>query len=128
MQKGGGYAAMLPEFDELFATPAEAKTDDVEDANGNLVMPSRLQFEIAKVDALVLTQQIFSDLRSGKIAAESAIRRLETLRDGLNENSDVSVFDKLAIGGGEYSQLGDDEPLRMLLDRAIQKLNKIYDL
>lgn len=128
LQKGGAYAAMLPEFDDLFATPAEAKTDDIEDANGNVVMPSRLQFEIAKVDALVLTHKIFSDLRSGKIAAESAIQQLAALRDGINDSSDSTVFDKLAIGGGEYSQLGDDEPLRMLIDRAIKRLSEIYDL
>ena len=128
LRQTGGYAAMLPEFDDLFATPAEARTEEVEDANGNLVMPSRMQFEVAKVDALVLTQKILSDLRSGKIAAESAIQRLAALRDELNDGSDATAFDRLAIGGGEYAQLGDDEPLRMLLDRAIKKISEIYDL
>ena len=127
LQKGGGYAAMLPEFDDLFSTPAEAKSEEVEDEKGNIVMPSRLQFEVAKVDALVLTHQIFSDLRTGKIAAESAISRLETLRKSLNDTSDSSIFEKMAVAGGEYDQLGDNEPLRILFDRAIQRLKKIYD-
>ena len=127
LQKGGGYAAMLPEFDELFATPAEAKAEEVEDANGNIVMPSQEQFEAARVDALVLTHQTFSDLRSGKTSALSAISRLEMLRDGIKEKSGESFFERMTIGAGEYMQLGEDRPLVMLLDRAIGKLKGIYD-
>ena len=127
LQKGGGYAAMLPEFDDLFATPAEAKADEVEDANGNIVMPSQEQFEAARMDALVLTYQIFSDLRSGKASALSVIGNLEMLRDGIKEKSGESFFERMTIGAGEYMQLGEDKPLVMLLDRAIARLKSIYD-
>ena len=128
LQQGGGYAALVPEFDALFTTPPEAKADEVEDANGNVVMPSRLQFEAARADALVLAHSIFDDMRSGKIAMESALGKLEDIRDRLKDNDSAEkLFERLPIGGGEYMQVGEIEPLRMLFDRAIAKLREIVD-
>ena len=125
--QAGGYAGLVPEFDELFKVPAEAKTDEITDANGNEVMPSRSQFDAARVDALVLTYDTIDGLRSGKLALDVGIRKLEVIREGVHEDSDSSPFDRIAIGGGEYMQIGENEPLAKLLDRAIERLQAIED-
>jgi hypothetical protein len=40
----------------------------------------------------------------------------------LSEDSDVSPFDNLRFGDADYMQAGDDQPLRMMFDDAIEKL------
>ena len=125
--QSGGYAGLVPEFDELFRVPSEAKSDEIMDANGNEVMPSRSQFNAALVDALVLTYDTIDGLRSGKIALDVGIRKLEAIRDGIREDSENSPFDRIAIGGGEYMQVGENAPLAKLLDRAIERLQAIED-
>ena len=125
--QSGGYAGLVPEFDELFKVPAEAKSDEITDDNGDEVMPSRSQFNAARVDALVLTYDTIDGLRSGKIALDVGIRKLEAIRDGVREDSENSPFDRIAIGGGEYMQVGEDAPLAKLLDRAIEQLQAIED-
>ena len=125
--QSGGYAGLVPEFDELFKVPAEAKSDETEDGNGRVVMPSRSQFNAARVDALVLTYDTIDGLRSGKIALDVGIRKLEAIRDGIREDSENSPFDRIAIGGGEYMQVGENAPLAQLLDRAIERLQAIEE-
>ena len=125
--QSGGYAGLVPEFDELFKVPSEAKADEITDANGVEVMPSRSQFNAARVDALVLTYDTIDGLRSGKVALDVGIRKLEAIRDGVREDSENSPFDRIAIGGGEYMQVGENAPLAKLLDRAIERLQAIED-
>lgn len=125
--QSGGYAGLVPEFDELFRIPPEAKSEETEDANGNVKMPSRAQFGAARVDALVLTYDTIDGLRSGKIAMDVGIRKLESIRDGIREDSENSPFDRIAIGGGEYMQVGENAPLVKLLDRAIERLREIEE-
>ena len=125
--QSGGYAGLVPEFDDLFCIPSEAKSDEVEDAKGRMLIPSRSQFEAARLDALVLTYGTLEALRLGKVTLESAIGRLEAMRESVRDDSDVTPFDGLAIGGGEYMQLGENDALRMLLSKAIEKLRKIED-
>ena len=126
LQKGG-YAGLVPEFDELFRVPAEAKSDEVVDKNGKMLMPSRAQFESARVDALVLTYDTLEALRAGRLTIGTAVRKLEDLCKGLSEDSDTSPFDRLTIGGEDYSQVGEDEPLVILLERAIERLQAIEE-
>ncbi len=123
----GGYAGLVPEFDELFRIPAEAKAEETEDAEGNVIMPSRAQFEAARLDALVLTYKTLDGLRAGRITADSALRELEGLREMIAADSELSPFDRLSIGGGEYSQVGEVEPLVKLLDNAMDKLRTAFD-
>ena len=125
--QSGGYAGLVPEFDELFRIPAGAKTDEIEDEDGKVVMPSRSQFEAARLDALVLTYGTMEGLRTGRMTPDSAIRELEGLREGIAADSENSPFDRIAIGGGEFSQVGENEPLVMLIDQAIEKLREISD-
>ena len=46
------------------------------------------------------------------------------MRDKLSEDSMDSPFDNLRFGDADYMQAGDSEPLRMLLDAAIEKLQE----
>lgn len=122
-----GYAGLVPEFDELFRIPPEARADAVEDDEGNVVMPSRRQLEAARVDALVLTHQTLSEARSGRISLEAAVQRLEGMLGQLDEDSSISPFDTLAVGDGSYMQVGDDESLRWLLNQAVERLKNVSE-
>ena len=125
--QSGGYAGLVPEFDELFRIPAEARADEIEDANGKVLMPSRSQFEAARLDALVLTYGTLDGLRTGQMTPDSAVREFEGLRDAIAADTENSPFDRLAIGGGEFSQVGENEPLIRLLEQAIEKLKEVAD-
>lgn len=123
----GGYAELVPDFEELFPIPMEARGEEMDDANGCVVMPSRNQFAAARVDALVLTQAILSDVRKGRVTLEGASQRFESLADNLSEDSEASPFDHLTFGGEAYMQMGENEPLRQLLLRAAEKLRILSD-
>ena len=123
LQNAGARPA-VPLFDELFRVPAEAKGDDQYDDDGNVVMPSRGAFEAARLDALVLTHPTLSALASGDITIEKAISDMESMRERLSEDSDESPFDNLRFGDADYMQSGDNEPLRMMLETAIEKLQE----
>lgn len=123
LQNAGARPA-VPLFDELFRVPAEAKGDDQFDDDGNVVMPSRGAFEAARLDALVLTHPTLSALASGGITIEKAISDMESMRERLSDDSDESPFDNLRFGDADYMQSGDNEPLRMMLETAIEKLQE----
>ena len=112
----------VPSFDELFRIPTAAKADDQYNDDGDVVMPSRGAFEAARLDALVLTHSTLSSLASGDITIEKAIADFETIRAQLEEDSTVSPFDNVRFGDVDYMQAGDDQPLRMMFDDAIEKL------
>lgn len=120
--EAAGMRPSVPSFDELFKIPAEAKSDEQSDENGNVVMYSRPQFEAARVDALVLTHPILSGLSSGNITIEKAIADFERLREGFDSDSGTTPLDVLRFGDADYMQLGESEPLQMLLDLAIERL------
>jgi len=119
-----GERPVLPSFDELFRIPPEAKGDTVVDGAGNVIMPSRGEFEAARVDALVLVQPTFSALSAGSISPERAADVLDGMVTNLSEDSDVSPFDNLAFGGTPYTQVGEDAALRILLERASERLKQ----
>ena len=117
--EAGGLKPAAPSFDELFRVPAEAKSEEQTDAANNVVMYSRSQFEAARVDALVLTHDTLSGLGSGDITLEKAISDFEKMAEMLDDDS---LFDNVSFGGLFWSQFGEDGPLKMLLQRAIEKL------
>ena len=122
--KNAGARPDVPSFDELFRIPAAAKVDDQMDDNGDVTMPSRGAFEVARLDALVLTHPTLSSLASGNITLEKAIADFETIRDKLEEDSTMSPFDNVRFGDVDYMQAGDDRPLRMMFEAAIEKLRE----
>ena len=122
--QNAGARPDVPTFDELFRVPVAAGAEDQMDESGTVViMPSRSAFESARLDALVLTHSTLSMLASGDITIEKAISDFESMRDMLAEDSDVSPFDSLRFGDDDYMQAGDDQPLRMMFDDAIEKLH-----
>ncbi len=125
--ENAGARPDVPSFDELFRIPVEARSEDQTDDSGEIVMPSRGSFEAARLDALVLTHPVLSALASGGITIEKAIADLEQMRDKLSEDSMDSPFDNLRFGDADYMQAGDSEPLRMLLDAAIEKLQEVAE-
>ena len=82
------------------------------------------EFEAARLDALVLTHRVLSSLSSGDITIEKAISDFESMRDGLADDADISPFDRLRFGDADYMQAGENGPLRMLFDAAIEKLQE----
>ncbi len=117
-----GLRPQVPSFAELFRIPAEARGDEAYDDNGNVKMPSRAQFEAAKVDALVLSQPVLSRLEAGDISMERTIADFEKICEELDEDSESSPFDGLRFGDSDYMQFGESVPLKMLFERAIEKL------
>ena len=122
--QNAGARPDVPSFDDLFRVPAAAKSDDQTDDNGGVIMPSRGAFEAARLDALVLTQPTLSALAAGNITIEKAIADFEQMNERLSDDSDISPFDNLRFGDADYMQAGESEPLRMMLDNAIEKLKE----
>ena len=122
--QNAGARPDVPSFDELFRVPSAARADAQLDGDGEVVMPSRGEFEAARLDALVLTHRVLSSLLSGDITIEKAISDFESMRDGLADDADISPFDRLRFGDADYMQAGENGPLRMLFDAAIEKLQE----
>ena len=110
-------------FNGLFRIPAEAKEDDTVDADGNVVIPSAEDLSAARIDALVLTHDLFSRLNAGEMTLEAAIDELTKLRDGFSDDAD-EVFDDWPEG---YMQNGTDEALYWLLNEAVEKLEELAE-
>lgn len=108
------------DFASLFRVPAEAGTDEKVDEDGNVTMPSRDQFKAAQIDALVLTHDVLSDLRTGRITIEKAIREFDQMRDRLE--ADESPLDD---GFDGYNQIGENVPLAILLGQAIVRMREV---
>ena len=105
-----------PDFDSVVRIPPNAPDEEPED-DGD--MPSRSQFEMARIDAWVLTHGIFADLKSGKITREKAVDDLRLLAKKA-EDADVTLFD-VALPA-IYTQVGDVAPLVFLLRSAASNL------
>ena len=90
-------------------------------------MPSRADFAVARDDAFILTRTILSGLQMGTLTVEKAAERLEHLRDALDEDAEESPFDAVEFAGEPYLQNGDNLPLQMLLDGAVERLRKIAE-
>ena len=101
-----------PDFASVFEIPPEAG-DEEEDG-----MPSQEQFRAAMVDALVLTQDMFADLKSGVITRAKAHSEL---RDMWNrcKREDPGLFAGLP---DSYNSSGENAALAMLLKNAIKKI------
>jgi serine/threonine protein kinase len=122
--QNAGARPDVPSFDDLFRVPPAARADDQMDESGTIVMPSRSAFEAARLDALVLTHDTLSALASGNITFEKAIADFEQMHERLSDDSDISPFYNLRFGDVDYIQAGDDQPLRMMFETAIEKLRE----
>ena len=105
-----------PDFDSVVCIPPDAPREEPDDEGG---MPSRDQFEMARIDAWVLTHGIFEDLKSGKITREKAVESLRRLAKRVRDD-DFSLFD--INESAAYTQVGESAPLAHLLDAAVSNL------
>ena len=108
------------DFDSIVQIPPNAPEEEPEDEDG---MPSRGQFALARVDAWVLTHNLFSDLRAGKITREGAIAQLRRMVRMAHEDDEFELFDAKAGGVDCYMQMGEMKPLICLLQTAISNLS-----
>ena len=104
----------LPEFSTIFEIPAAAGEEETE------AMPSREQFQAALIDALVLTQDDFTALRSGEISRGKFITTLDRLSKRAR-NDDPDLF---ADFPDAFTDSGESAALAILLRNAARKARK----
>ncbi len=107
-----------PDFDSIVRIPPNAPEEDPEDENG---MPSRGQFILARIDAWVLTHDLFADLKAGKVTCEKAIGDLRRMVR-MAQVDELALFDAKMVGVDSYNQIGETSPLVYLLQTAISNL------
>lgn len=93
-------------FDDVVLVPAD--TPEEESAES----PSLSQLALARVDAWVLLNESFIDLDEGRIKPAMLAQKMMTLARRA-ENSELDFA--RGCGGGDYAQVGEDEPLAFLL-------------
>lgn len=102
----------IPTFETVFEIPEESGDEEMEG------MPSIEQFRSAMVDALVLTQGIFADLREETISSEKARAEISQLWRRAKAD-DMDLFSGLP---DSYSSSGETVALTILLKNAVKKL------
>lgn len=103
----------LPDFSMLFEIPEEAGDEESES------MPSREQFRSALVDALVLTQDDFSDLRAGEITLAKLRAKLKSLARRARTDDDL-----FAEFPDTYTSSDESLALSILFREAAKRLEE----
>jgi serine/threonine protein kinase len=113
---GGGIwmaRPSLPSFDSVFKVPDDAPEDPDDD------VPSRDEYRSAMFDALVLTHDIFEELRAGVITKEKVKAELKSL-SARAKDEDANLFSgKLE---GFSSSCADNQALAILLQNASDRI------
>ena len=113
---GGGILMArlsLPSFDSVFKVPDDAPEDPDDD------VPSRDEYRSAMFDALVLTHDIFEELRAGVITKEKVKAELKSL-SARAKDEDANLFSgKLE---GFSSSCADNQALAILLQNASDRI------
>ena len=107
--------ALPPDFDSIVQIPPEAPEAESADEGG---MPSRGQFELARIDAWVLTHGLFADLKAGNVSQGKVADEISRMARMASEG-DLNLFN----GVEAYSQTGDGAALAYLLNTAVSNLN-----
>ena len=108
-------SAPMFDFDSVVQIPPNAPETESGNENG---MPSRAQLMLARIDAWVLTHDLFTDLKGGKITRAEAITNLCRMVR-MAQKDDFELF---YLKQPEYIQTGETEPLIYLLQTAISNL------
>ena len=104
-----------PDFDSVVCIPPDAPKEDPVDEGA---LPSRGQFELARIDAWALTHGLFADLKAGKVSREKVSDAMSQMAKKAADG-DMDLFDHLDA----YSQAGDGAVLAYLLNAAASNLN-----
>ena len=127
LESQAGMRVAVPSFEELFRVPGGARSEDVVNSAGKVVLFARQQYEAARVDALILTRPILAQLENGEITYEKAISDFYRFIERLSDDADEGPFNNLSYGDVDYMQLSDNEPLRRMLESAVEKLKIAAD-
>ena len=110
--KAAKRALAVPDFASVFEIPDNAGDEETSR------MPSREQFNAAMIDALVLTQGLFAELKAGEISMAKAKSELARLW-GKARRDDFDLFSGVS---DSYSPSGETTALAILLRDAAKKL------
>ena len=101
----------LPPFEELCAIPVNAPVETDGDA------PTRTDYELAQVDAWVVTHGLLADVAQGRMTRAAAVERIRRLARQAAEDDDA-VF----AGHADYAGSGDTDILARLLTGMAERL------
>lgn len=102
----------IPAFEDLFEIPEEAGDEETD------TMPSIEQFRGAMLDALIITHDIFADLKSGVITKSKARIELNRLRV-MARRDETALFAGLP---DSYTPSDEIQALLILITNATKKL------
>ena len=102
----------IPVFSKVFAIPATAR----EDSEG--LAETRHDFELAQVDAWVLTHKYFDGMAAGEITPSDALEALKAVQRKVIRGEEDELL------GDEYDTVGENEPLKELFKLAVRKTAK----
>ena len=102
-----------PDFDAVVRIPENVPEADPDDEDE---VPTRDDFALARIDALVLTHGLFSDLKTGKITCEKMVVELRHLAQLASEDDELPLPD-------EYQTIGEPAVLADLLNAAASNLS-----
>ncbi len=106
----------IPDFDSTVRIPRDVPLGDGDGTDE----PTRDDFKLARVDAWVLTHDIFSDLKKGEITREEAIKVIDELAKGAAKDEDLFSSARFEY----YDSLGDAADLARLLSGAVSNLQE----
>ncbi len=106
----------IPDFDSTVRIPRDVPSGDGDGADE----PTRDDFKLARIDAWVLTHDIFSDLKKGEITREEAIKDIDELAKGAAKDEDLFSSARFEY----YDSLGDAADLARLLSGAVSNLQE----
>ncbi len=104
--------ALPPDFDAVVRIPPNAHEGDSDDEGG---LPSRKQLSLARIDAWVLTHDMFADLKAGKVTSEKVVSDLRRL-------SRMATSDDANLFADDYLPVGEPAHLAYLLNAAASNI------
>ena len=106
----------IPDFDSTVRIPRDVPSGD---GDGN-DESTRDDFKLARIDAWVLTHDIFTDLKKGEITRAEAIKEIEELAKAAAKDEDLFSAARFEY----YDSLGDAADLARLLSGAVSNLQE----
>ena len=103
----------IPDFESIVRLPRDVSSGDDDG-------PTRDDFKLARIDAWVLTHDIFTDLNKGAITLEQAIKDIDDLAKRAAKEEDVFSASRFDY----YDNLGDAADLARLLSDAVSRLEE----
>ncbi len=107
----------IPDFESVVRIPRNVPFDESDGAEEL----TRDDFRLARIDAWVLTRDIFSDLKKGVITREEAVKELDDLAKRAGRDDELFSSDRFEF----YDSVGDAAALARLLSSAVSNLQEV---